>query len=63
VPAKDVDALTGALERLLNDADRRREFGQAARVKAGQEFDTRKMIRDMLQVYREETVGRRVGAR
>ena len=59
VPVRDPEALTQALESLLADASLRREFGVAARRKAQRDFDTRKMIRDMLDVYLEEISARR----
>ncbi|MFQ6028102.1 MAG: glycosyltransferase family 4 protein [Dehalococcoidia bacterium] len=63
VPVGDAEALTQALDRLLSDGDLRQEFGEAARQKARQDFDTRKMIRDMLDVYLEETSDRRTQSR
>ena len=62
VPARDPELLTQALDRLLADAGLRREFGAAARAKAQRCFDTRLMIRDMLEVYLEEISPRQTKA-
>ena len=50
----ELESGTGKVIRVLADASLRREFGAAARRKAQRDFDTRKMIRDMLDVYLEE---------
>ena len=54
----DVDSLTRALRRLLEDADLRVRLGQNARAKA-QEFPVEKMIARTTQVYQEVLDGSR----
>lgn len=59
VPPRDVDALTDAVQRLLDDAPLRKRLGAAARERALQEFDQRAVAYRSLQTYVE--VARRQG--
>jgi glycosyltransferase involved in cell wall biosynthesis len=52
VPQKNAEALTDALERLLNDHDLRQVFGKAARAKVSRHFDAKRniiMLRDLFE--------------
>ena len=62
VPARDHVSLTAAIGSLVDDADRRRRFGDAARQKALGEFDDRRQIAITLGLY-EELLARRARAR
>jgi glycosyltransferase involved in cell wall biosynthesis len=51
VPVRDVDALVDAIGALATDAGLRRSLGEAARAKAGREFDQQRVIDTTLAVY------------
>ena len=51
VSAKDVDALTAALARLLNDADLRAAMGTAGREIVLREFTAQRIARQTVDVY------------
>jgi len=51
VPARDADALTEAINRLLSDEARRGEMGEKGRKRAIQEFSHETMIDRVLAVY------------
>jgi len=51
VPVRDADALAGAIEVLAVDPELRARMGKAARLKAEQEFDQRRVIDITLSVY------------
>lgn len=53
VPAQDADALARAILRLANNPVLRHAIGQAARIKAVEQFDERIVIEKTLSVYRE----------
>ncbi len=53
VPPEDSGALAAALNRLLDDPGLRRSFGEAARVRARQEFSVDRMAARTLEVYRQ----------
>jgi len=48
----DPDALAGALERVLTDADLRARLGTRARARAHSDFTIRRMADDYLSLYR-----------
>jgi glycosyltransferase involved in cell wall biosynthesis len=50
-PPGDVEALTAALERVLNDADYRRALGRAARLRAVSQFGVDAMTEAYLRLY------------
>lgn len=52
VPVRDPDALAAAIGTLVDDAQRRRGMGAAARCKAVREFDDRRQVTTTLEVYR-----------
>jgi len=52
VPPRDVSSLEGALQRLIADAHMRQRFGDASRTKALDAFDERRIIGQILDVYR-----------
>src|SRR4029077_18865524 len=52
VPARDVDALTGAIDRLVGDLECRQRRGAAARRKARDAFDQQRCIDITLETYR-----------
>ncbi|WP_431098425.1 glycosyltransferase family 4 protein [Polaromonas aquatica] len=51
VPARDVPALTGALEQLLGDPVRRAELGAAARLRAQRQFSQPVVVAAWLEFY------------
>jgi glycosyltransferase involved in cell wall biosynthesis len=51
VPARDVPALTEALERLILNSDRRAAFGIAGRNRAEREFALDKIVGRLLEIY------------
>ena len=53
VPPGDADALSGALNRLLDDPDLRAKYGQAGRERVNAEFTSEVMTRRMLKLYDE----------
>jgi glycosyltransferase involved in cell wall biosynthesis len=53
VPPRDVDALTAALKRVLDDEGLGRRLGEAGRVRVAQRFSSEAMTRDVLAVYDE----------
>lgn len=53
VPVRDAAALADAIARLQDDPDLARRLGEAARIKALDEFDEAVVIRHTLAVYRE----------
>jgi glycosyltransferase involved in cell wall biosynthesis len=58
VPPEDVDALTGALRRLLGDPGLRAELAGRARALAGRDFDVAAMVAATAAVYDEALAGR-----
>jgi glycosyltransferase involved in cell wall biosynthesis len=53
VPPADVQPLSAALRRLLDDGPLRRRMGQAARERVRREFSLDRMVARTLQIYRE----------
>jgi glycosyltransferase involved in cell wall biosynthesis len=53
VPPRDPSALAAAIVELASSPSRRRAMGDAAREKAGREFDDRRVIQITLDVYEE----------
>lgn len=53
IPTKDVDALTGKLRILIDDANLRQKMGKAAREKAEKEFSLDVVIEKHLKIYNE----------
>lgn len=53
VPARDAEALAGAIARLADDPHMRNELGAAARERAVREFDVGIVNQQMLDVYEE----------
>lgn len=53
VPVCDVDALETALERLVNDAVLRVQYGRRGRELAAKRFDVREQIEITLAVYEQ----------
>jgi glycosyltransferase involved in cell wall biosynthesis len=51
VPPKDVDALRGALRRLLADRELRRRFGDAGRARIGEHFTWQRFADETLRAY------------
>jgi glycosyltransferase involved in cell wall biosynthesis len=51
VPPKDVDALRGALRRLLADRELRRRFGAAGRARIGEHFTWQRFADETLRAY------------
>jgi glycosyltransferase involved in cell wall biosynthesis len=54
VPAHDVDALAGALERLIMDADLRQEMGDQSRKIAVNDFSNKKVLTETISVIEEQ---------
>jgi rhamnosyl/mannosyltransferase len=52
VPPRDADALTGAINAVLDDPDRRRRYGQHARERAERRFGRERMLDTMESRYR-----------
>jgi glycosyltransferase involved in cell wall biosynthesis len=59
VPVRDHDALTRAVEALVEDPARRGRMGKAARRKAVREFDDRRQVTITLDVYERLIAGSR----
>jgi glycosyltransferase involved in cell wall biosynthesis len=55
VPPRDVDALTAALRRVLDDEGLRRKLGEAGRRRVAERFSLEAMTREVLAVYDEVT--------
>ena len=53
VPVGDAGALASAIEKLLASFDLREQMGKAARLKALDEFDERKVTQDIIAIYDE----------
>jgi glycosyltransferase involved in cell wall biosynthesis len=53
VPPRDPRSLAEAINRLLNDSDLRRHYGENARRRAREVFSARAMSASMLRLYRE----------
>jgi phosphatidylinositol alpha 1,6-mannosyltransferase len=51
VPPKDVEALRGALRRLLADRELRRRFGEAGRARIGERFTWQRFVDETLRAY------------
>ena len=51
VPAEDADLLASAITELLQDPDRRRQFGAAGRQRIETEFSAQRMTADYLRAY------------
>ncbi len=51
VPPKDVEALRGAIARLIENPDLRREFGDAGRIRMQSEFSIEGMVDQHRQLY------------
>ena len=58
VPPGDIGALGSAINRLLDDADLRRRFGEAARARAESEFSVEIMKSRILSLYRQVLTAR-----
>jgi glycosyltransferase involved in cell wall biosynthesis len=54
VPAHDVNALAGALERLIMDADLRQEMGDQSRKIAVNDFSNKKVLTETISVIEEQ---------
>ncbi len=57
VPAKDVDALTAAQEKLIEDPELRRRLGETGRAFCRKEFDHELMVERIEAVYKNIAVG------
>jgi glycosyltransferase involved in cell wall biosynthesis len=55
VPPRDVEALTAALKRVLDDDGLRRRLGEAGRRRVAEHFSSEAMTREILAVYDEVT--------
>jgi glycosyltransferase involved in cell wall biosynthesis len=53
VPPRDIEALTAALKRVLDDGALRRRLGEAGRRRVRERFSSEAMTRDMLAIYDE----------
>ena len=53
IPIKDSNALADAIESLINNPDKRRQYGEAGRRLAERVFDVEKIINLHLDVYRQ----------
>jgi glycosyltransferase involved in cell wall biosynthesis len=53
VPPRNPQALAGALQRLLNDAALRRQYGEAARQRVRRDFSVDRMAADTLALYHQ----------
>ena len=58
VPARDSQALSEAIERLISDSDLRNKMGQAGRDLAEREFSIDKVVSAHFDIYRELEAGR-----
>ncbi|MDX6423918.1 MAG: hypothetical protein QOI67_1389, partial [Gaiellaceae bacterium] len=55
VPPQDVEALTAAVKRVLEDEDLRRRLGDAGKRRVAERFSSEAMTRDVLAIYDEVT--------
>ena len=55
MPPRDVEALTAALKRVLDDEGLRRRLGEAGRRRVAERFSSEAMTRDVLAIYDEVT--------
>src|SRR5439155_5676709 len=53
VQPNDSEALSAAILRLINDPSLRNQLGQAARAAALERFDRRRLVADILGIYRK----------
>jgi glycosyltransferase involved in cell wall biosynthesis len=53
VPPSDPDALAGAILRLLESPDERSRMGECGREYVARFFSERRMVEEVLQLYRE----------
>ena len=53
VPTGDVDALTAAVERLVNDSEYRRRLGTKARQRVSAEFNPEVSLRQVREIYQQ----------
>lgn len=53
VPVKNADVLADAMQRLIGDADLRRQMGAAGRALAEREYDINKIAKQHLEIYEE----------
>lgn len=51
VPVKDYNSLAKSIEILINDENKRKEFGEYSREKVIKEFDVRKVLKQYLDLY------------
>jgi rhamnosyl/mannosyltransferase len=59
VPPKDANALAEAINLLLSNEEMRMKYGQAAKIRAQEEFSVRRMAETTLELYREVLEGER----
>jgi glycosyltransferase involved in cell wall biosynthesis len=59
VPSGDPDELAGAMQRMLTDAQLRNRVVHAGRQRVVGDFDNRRLIEDLAQVYQKEVNGQR----
>jgi glycosyltransferase involved in cell wall biosynthesis len=62
IPSGDVNALAGALDKLLSDAGLRRRMGEAARHKVENTFSITQIVPQVERLY-EQLGAQRVGVR
>jgi len=61
VPPRDGQAVAGALEQLIDDAERRREMGKKGRELVKEEFSIDHVVQSTLEVYKNALADRRDG--
>jgi len=59
VPARSSSAIADAITQLINDSERRKAMGKAARERAMEQFTWRRAAEQVVEVYKDEVAYKR----